>query len=122
FFPSFHYLVVRVCFATGMRCDRHQPMPPRMRRGFAIWFLKGFLAVVLGVILAARAGRAMDWPQFRGPNRDGTWQETGILESFPKGGVKIQWRRPVGGGFSSPVVAQGRAFVFDVELIKPTAR
>jgi len=93
-----------------------------MQIRFAIRFLKGFFAVALGVILAARAGRAADWPQFRGPNRDGSWEERGILESFPKGGVKIRWRRAVGGGFSSPVVAQGRAFVFDVELIKPTAR
>lgn len=65
---------------------------------------------------------AADWPQFRGPNRDGTWNETGILEAFPGDGLKICWRHPVGGGFSSPVVAQGRAFVFDVELTKPTSR
>ena len=65
---------------------------------------------------------AADWPQFRGPNRDGSWAETGILESFPKEGLKIRWRRPVGGGFASPVVSEGRVFVFDVELVKPTAR
>src|SRR5437660_11172491 len=105
-----------------MCSDRHQPMGVRMQMRFAIRFLTGFLAVVLGIFLGARAGLAADWPQFRGPNRDGSWAETGILESFPNGGVKIRWRRPVGGGFSSPVVAQGRAFVFDVELIKPTAR
>ncbi len=64
----------------------------------------------------------MDWPQFRGPHRDGSWEETGILESFPREGLKIRWRQPVGGGWSSPVVVQGRVFVFDVELIKPTAR
>lgn len=65
---------------------------------------------------------AADWPQFRGPNRDGTWAETGIMETFPRDGLKIRWRRPIGGGFASPVVAQGRVFVFDVELVKPTAR
>jgi outer membrane protein assembly factor BamB len=36
--------------------------------------------------------------------------------------LKIRWRQPVGGGWPSPVVDQGRVFVFDVELIKPTAR
>jgi outer membrane protein assembly factor BamB len=66
--------------------------------------------------------RANDWPQFRGPNRDGSWDETGILESFPRSGLKICWRHPVGGGFSSPVVVQGRVFVSDVELIKPMAK
>lgn len=88
----------------------------------AILFFKAFSGAVLGLMLAGRATLAADWPQFRGPNRNAIWEETGILESFPRRGVTIRWRQPVGGGFSSPVVAQGRAFVFDVELIKPTAR
>lgn len=81
--------------------------------------------MVLGLLLLTHGPAvtlAADWPQFRGPNRDGSWAETGILESFPKDGLKIRWRRPVGGGFASPVVAHGRVFVFDVELVKPTAR
>jgi outer membrane protein assembly factor BamB len=45
-----------------------------------------------------------------------------VLESFSPKGLKICWRHPVGGGFSSPVVAQGKVFVFDVELTKPSAR
>jgi outer membrane protein assembly factor BamB len=72
--------------------------------------------LLAGEVLAA------DWPQFRGPHRDGSWDETGILESFPKEGLRICWRHPVGGGFSSPVVSEGRVFVSDVELIKPIAR
>jgi len=79
-------------------------------------------AAVLGVLLGAWAVLATDWPQFRGPHRNGNWDETGILESFPREGLKIQWRQPVGGGWSSPVVVQGRVFVFDVELMKPSAR
>jgi len=78
--------------------------------------------LLLLVFVRLTAVRAEDWPQFRGPRRDGTWNETGILESFPRKGLKIRWRHPVGGGFSSPVVAQGRVFVSDVELTKPTSR
>ena len=70
----------------------------------------------------AFVGVAADWPQFRGPNRDGHWDESGVMESFPKAGLKISWRQPVGGGFSSPVVAEGKAFVMDVEMTKPTSR
>lgn len=66
--------------------------------------------------------RAEDWPQFRGPNRDGVWHETGLLESFPAGGLPVLWRTPVGPGWSSPVVADGRVFLTDVQLEKPVAR
>jgi outer membrane protein assembly factor BamB len=89
---------------------------------FLILFLKAIVAPALGLFLLTTKGLAMDWPQFRGPNRDGNWDETGVIESFPRKGLKICWRHPVGGGFSSPVVAQGRVFVFDVELTKPSAR
>lgn len=65
---------------------------------------------------------AADWPQFRGPRRDGTWEEDGVLEKFPERGLNIEWRRPVGGGFASPVAAGGRVFVLDVDLVKPAAR
>jgi outer membrane protein assembly factor BamB len=85
-------------------------------------FFKAILAMVLGFLLVTWGAAATDWPQFRGPHRDGIWDETGILESFPREGLKLCWRHPAGGGFSSPVVAEGRVFVLDVELTKPSAR
>ena len=75
--------------------------------------------VVLLSLAQVVAVRADDWPQWRGPNRDGVWNETGILEKFPAGGLKVRWHAPVGIGFSSPVVAGGRVFVTDSELAKP---
>jgi outer membrane protein assembly factor BamB len=69
-------------------------------------------AVILG-LLCPIGLRADDWPQWRGPNRDGVYSETGLLESFPAEGLKVRWRVRVGWGFSSPVVAQGRVFVTD---------
>src|SRR5262245_60669124 len=71
--------------------------------------------------LLSLAGRCGDWPQWRGPNRDGVWEETGVLEKFPSAGVSVVWRVPVGRGWSSPVVAQGRVFVTDVQLARPAA-
>jgi len=44
------------------------------------------------------------------------------MESFPPGGLKISWRAPVGRGWSSPIVAQLRVYVTDVELDGQTAR
>jgi len=66
--------------------------------------------------------QADDWPQWRGPNRDGVCGETGLLESFPADGLKVRWRVPVGWGFSSPVVAQSRVYLADSEVVKPKAK
>ncbi len=77
------------------------------------------LALLLPLASVVRAG---DWPQFRGPNRDGVWNETGLAKSFPKEGLDIRWRRPVAWGWASPVVAHGRVFVFDAEVQKPSAK
>jgi outer membrane protein assembly factor BamB len=70
------------------------------------------------LLLCLAVARAGDWPQWRGPNRDAVWNETGILQTFPAGGLKIRWRQAVGWGHSSPVVAGGRVFVTDAELSK----
>jgi outer membrane protein assembly factor BamB len=48
--------------------------------------------------------------------------ETGLLQSFPAEGLKVRWRAPVGWGFSSPVVAQGRVYLADSEVVKPKAK
>jgi outer membrane protein assembly factor BamB len=73
-------------------------------------------------VLLSIATLAEDWPQWRGPNRDGVWNETGIMQSFPAGGLEISWRAPVGPGWSSPVVAHGRVYVTDVQKARPTAK
>src|SRR5690349_17317593 len=57
--------------------------------------------------------RGDDWPQWLGPNRDDTWNDTGIVEKFPPGGPKVLWRVPVAGGYSGPAVAGGKVFVTD---------
>src|SRR5436309_5554175 len=83
--------------------------------------IQRFILLAL-LCLPAGPARAGDWPQWRGPDRDGVWSETGILESFPPGGLKPAWRAPIGEGFSSPVVAGGSVYVTDAELMRPHAR
>jgi outer membrane protein assembly factor BamB len=58
-------------------------------------------------------GRADDWPQWLGPQRDGIWREKGILEKFPASGPKILWRTPIGGGYAGPAIADGKVYVND---------
>jgi outer membrane protein assembly factor BamB len=57
--------------------------------------------------------RADDWPQWLGPQRDGVWRETGILEKFSAGGPPVRWRVKVGAGYAGPAVAEGRVYVTD---------
>jgi len=78
------------------------------------------VAVALSLLLPV-AAQSKDWPQWRGPNRDNVWNETGILRTFPNKGLKFRWRTPVGPGWSSPVVVQGRVYLTDMRLEKPKA-
>ena len=61
---------------------------------------------------------ADDWPQWRGPNRDGVWKETGIIEKFDGENIPIKWSVPIGSGYSGPTVAEGRVYITD-RLTKP---
>ncbi len=46
-----------------------------------------------------------NWPQWRGPNRDGKSTETGLIKSFPEDGPSVLWRRTIGtGGYSGIAV------------------
>jgi outer membrane protein assembly factor BamB len=70
------------------------------------------------VLLLAFAGivQADDWPQWLGPQRDGIWRESGIIQKFPAEGPKIRWRVPIGGGYAGPAIAEGRVYVTDRQL------
>jgi len=69
-------------------------------------------ATLLPVLLSFHCcpARAADWPQFRGPNHDGTSAEKGWLEKWPEGGPKILWKANMGQGFSGIAIVGGRLF------------
>jgi len=71
-----------------------------------------FSLAVLPVVLSSSA-RGDDWPQWRGLHRDGTWRESGIVDSIPDAGLPVVWRARVLNGWSGPAVAGGRVFVTD---------
>ncbi len=55
--------------------------------------------------------QAADWPQWRGPNRDGISAETGLLTSWPQGGPPVVWKTEgLGEGYSSLAIAGGRIY------------
>ncbi len=80
----------------------------------------GRLAVV--VLLAAWPLAAEDWPQWRGPQRDGISTETGLLREWPAAGPPLVWKASgAGDGYSSIAVSGGRLFtmgaVGEVEMV-----
>ncbi|GBD36474.1 Outer membrane protein assembly factor BamB [bacterium HR36] len=64
--------------------------------------------------------RAAQWPGWRGPNRDGIAPDHGLLPSWPPEGLRVVWRAPVGPGYSSPIVVNGRVYTLDYQ--KPNER
>jgi outer membrane protein assembly factor BamB len=62
--------------------------------------------------IAPVAPIAPEWPDFRGPNRDGRY--TGAIRtSWPREGLRRLWKQPIGAGYASFVVADGRAFTIE---------
>src|SRR5215475_11419777 len=57
------------------------------------------------MFLVAYSAQAADWPQFLGPKRDGSSEETGLARSWPGGSPKVLWGRDVGSGWSGVAVA-----------------
>lgn len=53
------------------------------------------------------------WTDFRGPNRDGRYDEMAVLTKWPSGGLSPVWKQPIGVGYASFVVADGRAYTIE---------
>ena len=75
-------------------------------------------ALIVLAILAALEPRAagqatsFDWPQWRGPNRDGVSKETGLLKQWPRTGPAVAWTAAnLGNGFGSVAVHGDRVYV-----------
>ncbi|MEO6035045.1 MAG: PQQ-binding-like beta-propeller repeat protein [Verrucomicrobiota bacterium] len=57
-------------------------------------------------------GSTNDWPQFLGPQRNGTYTGTPLGRVWPKEGPRQVWSRDVGQGFAGPSVSEGRLILF----------
>src|ERR1035441_5781249 len=66
------------------------------------------ILIVAAALLAANAPAA-DWPQWRGPNRNGISSER-VSAVWSADGPKVLWRASIGTGFSSISISQGRAY------------
>jgi len=53
------------------------------------------------------------WTNFRGPNRDGRYDEMAVLTSWPAQGLSQLWKQPAGIGYASFTIADGRAYTIE---------
>src|SRR5437764_453300 len=72
----------------------------------------GLAAFAVLAILPALSAAEPDWPQWRGPNRDGIWPVRNFPATLPKERPAV-WRKPIGGGFGGIAVADDRVFLLD---------
>jgi outer membrane protein assembly factor BamB len=106
----------------GVSCILHCPGSLHrvtLARAEAAWMIDAVTwphfsrSLVLLSIVACLAplARAGDWPQLLGPSRNGVTDEK-VTTQFPANGPTIVWQRDVGAGFSGPVVAKERVYLF----------
>jgi len=72
----------------------------------------GLAAALLGLLSALPASsQAADWPQWRGPHRDGLSSETGLRREWPDEGPPLVWRATgLGLGYASVAVSGDQIF------------
>ena len=91
-----------------------------MRNNFDVRALLPFMRTILFLGLfqcISLLARADDWPQWLGPQRDGVWRETGIVEKFPDGRPEgALARRRSAAATAGPPWPTGSVYVMDRQL------
>src|SRR5262245_12505446 len=70
------------------------------------------VALLVMTLAAGVPAVAMDWPQFLGPDRNGTYAGPPLSENWGPSGPKVVWRKPVGQAFAGPAVVQNHVLLF----------
>ncbi|HUE82526.1 MAG TPA: PQQ-binding-like beta-propeller repeat protein [Pyrinomonadaceae bacterium] len=80
-------------------------------KALCVRFLLGVGLLVLLFSTEMVAQSQANWPQWRGPNRDGISKETGLLKQWPAEGPPLVWKTTgAGRGYSSFALTNGRLF------------
>jgi outer membrane protein assembly factor BamB len=85
-----------------------------VRNRFLMMFVRivGLIVLVFGFISIPSAQTpSRDWPQWRGPNRDGTAPALTIPKAWPEA-LTQKWKAEVGIGYSTPVLVGNRVYMF----------
>jgi len=68
------------------------------------------LVCALPIFCLSLAGLAADWPQWRGPSRNGVVRDVEVPAQWPEA-LSEEWKVTVGEGSSSPVVVDGKIYL-----------
>ena len=95
-------------------------MSTRLRKAtllLALWILGTSLGCTNtpAVDEAPETGPSGDWAQWRGPNRDGLANSSGLLATWGRGEPRQIWRRTIGQGFAGIAVAGGSVFTLQAD-------
>jgi outer membrane protein assembly factor BamB len=75
------------------------------------WVVLAAVALLFAFAAQALAQGEANWPQWRGPNRDGVSKETGLQKQWPAQGPSLVWKAAgAGRGYSSFSIANGRLY------------
>ncbi len=95
----------------------HPTLESKMKTRFPFCFVPLLIAVLLHSSIDTKRSHAhpdenasSEWPQWRGPNRDGIAYATGRLQSWPESGPKVLWRVPAGAGYSGISIANEKLY------------
>ena len=75
-----------------------------------------WVAILACLTLMVSPATAADWPQFRGPDRDGKSTQTGLLKQWPAAGPKLLWfEEDLGFGYASVVATADMLYTTGME-------
>lgn len=70
-----------------------------------------FALLLTSATVFTESPKALDWPQWQGPDRNAISKESGLLQEWPKDGPPLAWKsQGLGGGYSAPSIAAGRIY------------
>src|SRR5688572_6425080 len=72
-----------------------------------------FVTLLLGISICSVTLWAEDWPRWRGPRGDGSWNAPPLPDKWPGKGLKRLWSQPIEGGYAGIAVVGKRLYTMD---------
>jgi outer membrane protein assembly factor BamB len=73
---------------------------------------------LLCAVVSLASARAEDWPRWRGPRGDGSWNGPAVPDAWPAR-LRRVWKQPMAGGYCGVFVSEGRVYTMDREKLTP---